>query len=283
MPKSFFRETGRQAISTLDPRKLRTSDFQDLSGQRRVQIPLVLPGFEPAYAQLYLANTVGGTPRGTHGFLYYDAGGGDAAQGTPGEVRFRVTESSDPASFPHGQDMPKYLSSFEPWSLPLTHIAHIRLHCALRVLLEKDGLVVSWQAVPNPASKRITISALGEPFRVKFGRTPPLTVKGAHSEASCCLVLIRPVPPIPPGVTRHPVVGSALCCFEQSQDANLLVIRVLKIIEPPRYSHPTYEGKISLPVEGDILRGPGGIPRTYPLNRRSKIAGTLRLLVPTQW
>ncbi|KII89550.1 hypothetical protein PLICRDRAFT_91860 [Plicaturopsis crispa FD-325 SS-3] len=281
--KPYFRETHPSPISTLDPRKLSASDFQDISGYNSVTFPMTLSRSKEA-GTLHIViyrDSLPPPPPGTHGFFYYDAG--DDATGTMAGVRFRVTDSSDPSSFPHGKDLLNIKSPFESWSIPLPTIAHFPRHASIREILENDGLGQDWKAVPKPSARLVIVKALGQPFRIKFAQDPVMVVAAPHATATCTPEIISPFRHLPPGVAHMPIAGSALCCFERPilppKAPDRLVIRVLKFIDPPRYTHLYYVGKIPLPKEGDLLRAPEERPRAFYLRQNTKTGRALQLLL----
>jgi hypothetical protein len=53
--------------------------------------------------------------------------------------------------------------------------------------------------------------------------------------------------------------GSALCCFERSnlpqhKGTRTVVTRIVKIISPVTCWYPDYDGRVPLPVEGELVQ-----------------------------
>ena len=95
-----------------------------------------------------------------------------------GQIRFRITLSSDPASFVAGHDL-AHPDSTLPWSIPLRRLVHPDFHMALLSQLRYDELVEDevlgevarmWPNRPVPRSAQ-SLYACREPFWLKFGTT----------------------------------------------------------------------------------------------------------------
>jgi hypothetical protein len=55
------------------------------------------------------------------------------------------------------------------------------------------------------------------------------------------------------------MTGKLLCCFDTVRNRSgkdRLAIRVLKILEHVRFTDPTYQGKLPMIEEGQLLRAP---------------------------
>lgn len=118
-------------------------------------------------------------PAGTQGFLYYIpntppssnsfcAGGGSQ---TVGQLRFRITDSSDPASFTTGRDL--MLPTGLPWLIcPHPRPAGAPRSCIWELLL-RDGFVSAPNEISRTCRRRrtgSTITTFGEPFVYDFSR-----------------------------------------------------------------------------------------------------------------
>lgn len=103
-------------IQTLDRHRLRSSDFQDLSGRTVIYLRPVIKGIRyPRYCTSYGCELLGAVisripfPSGTHGFFYYQD---DSSlhldpdhEPNLGQIHFRITASHDPAGFAAGADL----------------------------------------------------------------------------------------------------------------------------------------------------------------------------------
>lgn len=79
-------------------------------------------------------------PEYAKGFLYYNV---PRPPFPPimGDVKFRITPSSDPSSFDSGTDLPRSRDEPVPYSLPLLHLAKSATHQTLCEQLVAEGLV----------------------------------------------------------------------------------------------------------------------------------------------
>ncbi|TFY62781.1 hypothetical protein EVG20_g6577 [Dentipellis fragilis] len=289
----------RPWFSTLDPARLSPDDYCDLSGK-----PNVEPLADVKRHKLARFNLYYGTqdfrrapfPPGTHGFFYYrptsptrasDNPDGRPENGTGpgvGELRFRVTQSSDPASFAEGHDL-RHTDGL-PWSVPSERIATNPAAGYLRAILLRDGLISEEQlererehvrrrgvSSHGVVSRRI-VSGLGQPFFANLGRK------------NWCIVVDSVAGPAGPERKRvhleNPYLqpdrrpyfsGRMVCCLERSplpEHANLhrLVIRVLKITDPLAPLAPLpLERAMDVPVEGALVsrKGSPRLIRVYAL------------------
>ena len=136
-------------INTLDPTRLSTSDYIDLTGLRVTGAVSIRDGLSPHlhmgkdirtwHLRHALVTTLVKAPIDGHlgGFLYYHH------MGIPplaGELRFRVTNSENPYSFALGIDYTPTGQSL-PWSLPLLTLESAQYMAVLRDLLLRDRLV----------------------------------------------------------------------------------------------------------------------------------------------
>jgi hypothetical protein len=226
-------------------------------------------------------------PEGTHGFLYYNepkAGAPPAA----GDLRFRVTPGNTPASFVQGSDLLRPTGL--PWSTPLLAMVekpesvhtNEQYQPILQLLLE-DGFVtptlletcatMANSSRPQPVRGSRIIHSFGQLFhitfeasefrffalsmnqlqykcrRIYYKNTKFLPYSGEYTKiAQFIPILLKSQPP-----------GSALCCFERSnlpqhQGTRTVVIRIVKIISPVTCRYPDYDGRVPLPVEGELVQ-----------------------------
>jgi len=160
-------------IQTLDPSRLRSSDFIDISLRPRMHVYGLNPQI-PFQSFYYNSDYF---PEGTRGFLYYHSPKAGVPP-TAGEVRFRLTDGNDPASFVHGSDLlwPNGL----PWAIQLFMMTRSQIYQPIKQLLISDALVtpallerctamVDDDDVPQRNSR--IIHSFGQPFHFKFDTT----------------------------------------------------------------------------------------------------------------
>lgn len=174
-------------IHTLDPTRLQSSDFHDISGLSWPTYRADLHEHSSAKVMrstIFYTRTPSHTtvpfPAGTHGFLYHGsktsvsrADSTDADHDTKhvGQVRFRITSSSDPTTFANGKDL--QLPTGLPW---LTYIQGHRRRSAsqgcLWELLVRDGHIFDTDASNYRDRKRsrrgTTFHRFGQPFLYNF-------------------------------------------------------------------------------------------------------------------
>jgi hypothetical protein len=157
----------RKHISTLDPTRLTSADFLDLSGKTKRVI-------KPGRDEVHFVSGGLGRPRvpfpdETQGFLYYVPGPAHAP--IAGEVRFRITGSSDPGSFADGRDL--FMPDMpEPWTIPLPNMLAAEKYQHLREVLISQGGSASAELLACAQQHKGTlvthksrvIHSLGQPF-----------------------------------------------------------------------------------------------------------------------
>jgi hypothetical protein len=158
----------KRYISTLDPVRLTSADFIDLSGRKTYTIRAGQKSGRFMYAYSRRAEAV--FPGKTQGFLYYSPGPAHAP--IAGEVRFRITDSPDPVRFANGRDllMPDMPV---PWSISLMNLLSAKdVHRPLcNIILERDRsvsleLATSIREHKDGLVKRKlrVLHSLGQPF-----------------------------------------------------------------------------------------------------------------------
>ncbi|RPD54422.1 hypothetical protein L227DRAFT_479740, partial [Lentinus tigrinus ALCF2SS1-6] len=204
------------------------------------------------------------------GFLYYYQP--PHAPPLAGELRFRITASVDPASFPSGVD--HTIQQGVPWSIPLRTIAGKPNFTPIRYLLTDVDATVphlvmdlarEYQCIGGGQASRC-LYAFGQPFHL------PLT---SHAPAFVFFGKDRVARPSLKTVTgfytgnrvssgpHYPFSGSIICCFEPSSleehsGRRVAVIRVLRTLahDPvrpnPRYTGPPIPPGLC-PREGELL------------------------------
>ena len=176
-------------VRTLDPTKLTPRDHINLSHLIRANVVFVPSTPTPGNVSgprgfviraTHLLND--GFPPNTTGFLYYHVP--PYSSPLAGEVRFRITPSSDPDSFATGSDL--LMENGVPWRIPLLYVAGRDAFNDLHALLLQDGLVtpqvldsvMSVEAIMKKGEDHIKggssvtaiISSFKRGFSLRFGR-----------------------------------------------------------------------------------------------------------------
>ncbi|KAK0204299.1 hypothetical protein DFS33DRAFT_1338354 [Desarmillaria ectypa] len=125
-------------LTTLDPRSLSSHDFRDISNQK----VFTFPGVKRSYIHYERRRVEGQSvytpfPGETTGFLYYWTH--PDLPPTSGQIRFRITNTSDPRGFESGRDF--CLPSGAPWYLTLAYLAGKKAYEGVCDILVRDGLV----------------------------------------------------------------------------------------------------------------------------------------------
>ncbi|KAK2462509.1 hypothetical protein APHAL10511_005479 [Amanita phalloides] len=248
-----------RVLTTLNPSKLTNQDFIDVSAmlQPRVWSHTGVKGvIGRSYKDPY--------PEGTKGFLYYHVPPPHLPP-IMGELRFRITENSDPSTFDRGSDLldPK---TTMPWNIPLLLLMKKKTNRMLLDLLLTDGLVseelvqhcdMLWQTYPAsvPSQRNITLYYLEQPFFIPFHLSQffvrvVLKERLVISNIRVGGGLFRDL-----RSTKAEFEGSGIVRFERSgTGGNHLAIRVLKIVERIERKPGTESFRICEPVEGELLR-----------------------------
>lgn len=131
----------RRCISTLDPVRLRDSDFVDVSGTYSPSLNITTELGATSTAALVNFKPYRPFPLGTHGFFYFAAGPTDAP--LTGQLRFRLTSKPDSRLFASGRDLE--LETGVPWNVPLVRLLHAlkKTYGPIVALLEQDGILSS--------------------------------------------------------------------------------------------------------------------------------------------
>jgi hypothetical protein len=199
---STARSVRRRILKTLDPSRLRKSDFMDLSSRQLLKLTVIprkagTPIDKRPFVTFYHKQRLGiPFPSGTHGFLYYHTPPSHAPA-TAGELRFRVTRGSNSTSFSSGIDL--LLPNGLPWCISLLRIAQgantknegFCQYQFIRRILVDDGLVtpallkmcaemVDRAECPVRVSS-IIIHSLGQLFPVNF-HTDSMSFVALHND-----------------------------------------------------------------------------------------------------
>ncbi|TFY59035.1 hypothetical protein EVG20_g7939 [Dentipellis fragilis] len=279
----------RPWFSTLDPTRLSPDDFCDLSGTLNARPLRKVKIHGSSVLSLYYGmehRECLPFPPDTRGFFYYYPTStprvSDDPDGRPenrprvlvGEVRFRLTRTSDPSCFAEGQDL-RHADGL-PWSVPFERIATHPGACDLRTILLRDGLVSEEQLEherehvrrSGVSSRRVVsrrvMSGLGQPFSANLSRKNwSIVVDSVAGPAGPerKWVPLQNLFLQPDG--RPYFSGKMICCLERSPlpehaDLRVLVIRVLKITDPlaPLAPLPP-ERAMDVPVEGALVSRKG--------------------------
>ncbi|TFK46230.1 hypothetical protein OE88DRAFT_1812065 [Heliocybe sulcata] len=128
-------------LHSLNPGKLEVEDFVDMTGllMKPVRFPLA-PG-EPSFEMRYYKSGRRDIPfpSGSQGFLYWHLE--PDAPPVSGQVRFRTTRSSDPATFPRGRDL--RLPNGRTWNVSPFDIACRAKYSGIRAHLLSEKLVTT--------------------------------------------------------------------------------------------------------------------------------------------
>ncbi|OBZ72471.1 hypothetical protein A0H81_08069 [Grifola frondosa] len=209
------------------------------------------------------------------------------------ELRFRITESSDPRSFARGQDLLWRWGL--PWSIPLLAICGSRAFGIIKdtlltsrqltnELVEscKGMLRMNWPGKVGARSR--IIYSLGQSFYAELHRCNERLWFLAHDLQDLKLDDIFADWRDP----KHwPYAGSALWCFERSRlpehrKKRIIVLRCLQVIEPIRRVTPDYDGYVTEPTPGALFTV-GGQPYAINMDPPSAMAKVVkRLLIQRQ-
>ncbi|TFK46207.1 hypothetical protein OE88DRAFT_1739662 [Heliocybe sulcata] len=239
-------------LRTLDQTQLDVEDFIDISGRlsRNVRFP-VAPE-QPRLQMRYFQPNVP-IPSGSQGFLYWHLD--PDAPPVSGQVRFRVTTSSDPATFPNGRDL--QLPDGRTWNISLFEIARRSTYSGLRAHLISEKLVtakVVYTALSisaphgartfHPGTGSLLIWKFGQSFLVDLQSfSPVLWIIGSSAAERLRLARLFSFMRNDSGSTgiirsveRTPFAGRALVQFEHStlpehKGTRTVVLRFVKIIE----------------------------------------------------
>ncbi|KAJ7215050.1 hypothetical protein GGX14DRAFT_610131 [Mycena pura] len=277
----FPRRVWLHKLSSLRPENLKSSDFIDLAGGRKLVV--YFGGDDPPLRLAYdSSRLVTRFPPHARGYLYYHPPPPHAPMG--GSIRLRV--NSDDAS---GSDLlrPNGL----PWQLGLPQLVKYG-HCAgaLRQL-RADGLVDAVTVARCRAlfahqqyvTRRHLLFSLAQPFPLAMRQAElRLTIVGRDRLGTFIKQRLFGDP-----APRYPFTGLAagtlLARFELSPDDDMRVfMRIVKIVEPVVCSEPGYTGRVLAPREGELLFfRVNRVPKPWSLNLLSSLssAKALRLLV----
>ncbi|KAF9042428.1 hypothetical protein BJ165DRAFT_1406083 [Panaeolus papilionaceus] len=187
-------------IITLDPTKLvqRQQTAIDLSNIGRAQVST--PGGRSHLR--FWKNFYGPQapfPSGTRGFLYYYSPS-DRPR-IAGQLRFRVTPSEDPISFPHGHDLTlPHTRSYSPtpWSIPLLYVLDTKCYAGLLSHLVYEGLVEeslveSIREVGPHHKSRCAVNylfKLSDPFEFNYINSPHMIFQAVTESGRASIIFV---------------------------------------------------------------------------------------------
>ncbi|RDX40195.1 hypothetical protein OH76DRAFT_1366568 [Lentinus brumalis] len=243
-------------IRTLDPRKLTPEDHLTTIPLARSGVLLCVSPHYDGHPRVALAYSEPGSqqdPRASSrstlsGFLYYHQPA--CAPPLAGELRFRLTASNDPASFPFGNDF--VTKRGLPWFVPLPGIAGSQKLAPIRHFLTSVEQTVPAQVMDLAQDHYLLfrtgdlagtryLHSFGQPFDLCFDKTNVSFVLVGKERSARAVVT---------DFTRF-VIGvarTALCCFEPStlpehSGKRVVVVRVLRSLErDPLRPNPSYAG-----------------------------------------
>ncbi|TFK46194.1 hypothetical protein OE88DRAFT_1668055 [Heliocybe sulcata] len=272
--------TSTLLLRTLDKTRLDAGDFADLTGPARKNVRFPMAPEQPTLQLRYFQNNIP-FPLDAQGFLYWHLD--PDAPPLSGQVRFRITTSSDPATFPNGRDL--QLPDGGTWNISLFNIARRSAYSGLRVYLICEKLVtakVLYSALTISASngKEILHPATVSIFIWKFGQTFLADLGSIHLHLWVIgsfvaerfhvqhLFSIRVRESGSNGVSKRvkhtPYTGRTLVQFERStlpehKGTRTVVLRIVKIIELTKSEDPDEAFGMPEPKKGDLvmMRKPG--------------------------
>ncbi|KAF7359017.1 hypothetical protein MSAN_01242400 [Mycena sanguinolenta] len=285
------KSTRRTPVSTLDPARLKPSDHLDISSLLRytIRVQSTYDHGTPAYPTLSYYKHKGvpsAFPPRTAGYFYFYRP--QNLPCTAGAIRFRIA-SVYPAKFSRGRDLLR--PDGVPWEVSLPMVAKTRP--VLRDLLLRDGLVTATelrecQDMFHSHRKMGRVQTLlyrfDQPFSVSFdGSNHIQIVIGAQKYSSRIAVFQEQR-----SGWSCPYSGKALVRFELSPlpehaNSRRIVLRVIKITDPPKLRIPYYDGYLPRPNEGELVyrprQGPGSKVGPWSRSLDSQVGEPLRLLL----
>ncbi|THH13319.1 hypothetical protein EW146_g6894 [Bondarzewia mesenterica] len=284
-------------IRSLDPLRLKATDFHDISNSLRPRYAIEDPDSQSLlyttilYEMVAMKNDGRFTfPPGTHGFLYYV----HPTLMEAGQLRFRITKNDNPSSFAEGKDLT--FSSGLPWHMVVR--SHPKYDAFLQ-LLRKDNLVKDEHSanvpqiegsnghisvdlrMPRIRTRNPIVTSFGQPFAINL-RFTAFSIWVSSGKEIRAFQLQHPLKRHGRMVLRY-ISGRMLCCFEPSplpehKGKRNVAIRLLKMMEPLQL-HPNSAGEITMrpPEEGQLIMQHDRV-WTYDANKNNKAGRGLRLL-----
>ncbi|TFK46204.1 hypothetical protein OE88DRAFT_1739660 [Heliocybe sulcata] len=242
-------------LRTLNQTRLDATDFVDLSGRMNKSLRFPVAPEQPGLQMRYFGSGSNSVPfpPDSQGFLYWHLD--PDAPPILGQVRFRTTASSDPATFPNGQDL--QLPDGGTWNISLFDIARRSRYSGLRVYLLSERLVTAkvlyaaltisgsqGKQIFHPATGSVLIWKFGQRFVVDLQNLAVVPwIIGSLAGESLRLPRLFSVSVSErgsTGIVKHvdytPFKGKALVQFERStlpehKGTRTVVLRIVKLIE----------------------------------------------------
>ncbi|CAK5267433.1 unnamed protein product [Mycena citricolor] len=249
-------------FSTLKPEKLRFSDRLDFAGRKYPCIASHKTSEGEGTAALLMYDYVQYNwlpfPPHTKGFLYFHRPP-DVPCSAWG-IRFRIC--SEPAGFHAGHDLLNFNQT--PWHLTLGSIG--RSYPLLCELLLREKLVTqadvqqSMALFPQVSKKTPAENVLysfDQLFPLSFRSSTRLHVvlEGHRHQMVLRMFRDQRLRSNRGSFDSQPYSGSALAKFEHQvfEGKNTAVVRLVKLIDPPKLRFPAYDGHVKLPEEGSLV------------------------------
>ncbi|TFK52205.1 hypothetical protein OE88DRAFT_1627945 [Heliocybe sulcata] len=246
------RRPSASLVRTLKQTRLAAEDFVDLTGQITKTVRFSAAPEQPGFSLRYWrpgGRGYASFPPDSHGFFYWHLE--PDAPPLSGQVRFRTTTSSDPATFPSGCDL--QLPDGGTWNISLFEIARRSQYSVLRAHLLSEKLVtakvldtaltISAQrgaSIIHPGAGSLLIWKFGQIFPVDLGHVAvSFWVIGNSAGERLHLQRLFSVGVRESGGTRivnyMPFTGQALVQFERStlpehKGTRTVVLRIVKVI-----------------------------------------------------
>ena len=294
----------RRILSTLCSKRLKPTDYVDLSGRSRVNVTLPCG---PTFLGYPKINVAGHFPPNTRGFFYYYTP--PKAPPLVGELRFRCASNLD--DFHNGKDL-ALKDKFTPWSIPLYALANHVTYAKWREQLILDNLVTQatldkWVTAKNTVRDTIKFEVgrdrpvlyyITQPFIFRFNNDIVTFYTATKDEIVGCYAhnplrdrrSCKALFPYEGELSwiriymssRNFRAGSGLVRFEpfvnpKRPEQDQVALRVLKIMEPVKALVEDYDGYLHQPTEGVLIqRSNIGYPvSAFGLNRSLKAMATL--------
>ncbi|KAJ7278264.1 hypothetical protein C8J57DRAFT_1059905, partial [Mycena rebaudengoi] len=228
-------------------------------------------------------------PPHSRGFLYYYSDPKLSLQA--GSVRLRTTTDDAVSSFHRGRDL--RLPSGMPWQIIVPQIATRTIYVRLCQQLLHEGMVTeellsrsctvfAGRSLIYPET---TVFGLQHPFLVNFQQSSSLSIVGPTRVHDAELKPFSEMAPrkLPP----RPFTGSGVACFERSTlpkhaRKRVILLRILKILEPVTCTVPGYTGRVGWPKEGELhtvsFRDGPQRPWSYDVDNNGGVTAALRNL-----
>ncbi|KZT21908.1 hypothetical protein NEOLEDRAFT_1072704 [Neolentinus lepideus HHB14362 ss-1] len=288
-PESYRSRRQALQVRTLDPRRLSTEDFLALGGHKGKSIVFPTALEEPrrlvALTYLFLNKERVEFPSDAQGFLYWHRE--RDAPALASQVRFRITDSSDPATFRDGRDL--HLLNGRVWHMNLFEIARNSIRAGIRtqLLVEKlvtrelldVALAVSVREsgkIQRPSADSLLVWKFGQTFQADLGsRSLAIWVLGRSGGKRLHLYtsLYRYGAGLVEGPEHNQYTGRALLQFERSKleehkGTRTVVLRMVRILDMEKSENFVDIRSMPVSKEGNLMmkRGTHGAWSTWSVD-----------------